>query len=485
MRAFTFLFVIGITMLSVSAQSIMFEKYFENQTLRIDYVRSGNTESEKIEIKAISKYDKWAGSRNNLIYPFDYGHLRIRIEDVKSGKMIFSKNFDSIFYEYRLTKMAQEGTVDSFEEVQLIPFPKNEIKVYFDSRDKKNVFKETYSFVINPSEVQTGKLTKTEIINISDNGNCFDKFDLTFLAEGYSENEKEKFINDVNRYLRILLNKAPFNKINNSINISALFSSSKESGVDVPYKQIEKETLFGATYNGLGDPRYLILENIFEIYNVAMNHPTDLFIVICNTNEFGANGIFNYFVTITNTERMPDMVITHELGHYIGGLADEYYQTANFAHGTIYPENVEPVEPNITTLTDKNNIKWKKYLSPGIEIPTEWGKEKYDSLTNKFYELATERRKKIAKIKDKEKIKEVKISYKKAFGKLRKEQEVFIKNHPLRNKVGVFEGAGHTSNGVYRPTLNSIMFVGENFNIISENTIEQIINLYTSGKVDE
>ena len=478
MRALAFLFVIVISLVSLSAQTVKFEEYFADKTLRIDYVRSGNTLEQEIEINKISQYDKWAGSKTNLIYPFDFGHFRIRVLDQKTDKLIFSKNFDSLFYEYCLTKMAQEGKKASFEEVQLVPFPLQPVKVCFDKRDELNQFSETFSLIVDPVEIKKGEISESEVFKISENGDCENRFDLTFLSEAYTENEKEKFLKDVNKNIEILFKQEPFKKLRQKINISAVFTSSNENGADDPLKEINRDTKFGSTFNGLGDPRYLILTDIFEVYNVILKQPTDFFIIVCNTDKFGANGIFNYFTLISNTERMPEMVLTHEMGHSVGGLADEYYHTMNFAHGTIYPQHIEPVEANITTLTNIKDVKWKKYLSPGTEIPTDWGKEKFDSLTDYGNQLYAERNQKLEGLTDKGKIAEIKNQYRDIFRKLQFEMQDFIENHPLKNKIGVYEGAGHTQTGVYRPSINSIMHYGDHFDIVSEKIMEEIIELY-------
>ena len=60
----------------------------------------------------------------------------------------------------------------------------------------------------------------------------------------------------------------------------------------------------------------------------------------------------------------------------------------------------------------------------------------------------------------------------------------FINNHPLRDKVGVFEGANYMSTGFYRPTIMSLMhkFNGDDrsFGIVNEQAIIEAIQYYTA-----
>jgi hypothetical protein len=59
----------------------------------------------------------------------------------------------------------------------------------------------------------------------------------------------------------------------------------------------------------------------------------------------------------------------------------------------------------------------------------------------------------------------------------------FFRNHPLRDKVGVFEGANYMSKGMYRPTLMSLMHKFEedrlSYDIVNEQAIISTINYYT------
>ncbi|MCK5087064.1 MAG: hypothetical protein KAQ90_06065 [Melioribacteraceae bacterium] len=48
------------------------------------------------------------------------------------------------------------------------------------------------------------------------------------------------------------------------------------------------------------------------------------------------------------------------------------------------------------------------------------------------------------------------------------------------NVIGVFEGAGYVSKGVYRPTYNSIMrtLKADEFNLVCRKTLEKVIQFY-------
>ena len=102
-----------------------------------------------------------------------------------------------------------------------------------------------------------------------------------------------------------------------------------------------------------------------------------------------------------------------------------YAYGADATYNEFYPLDVEPWEPNVTTLINFES-KWKNLLPAGSEIPS--------SLD-------------------------------------RKDQM----------EIGVYEGAGYVSKGVYRSTPNSLMraFDSNEFNEVSKAAIKKIIRFYS------
>lgn len=63
-----------------------------------------------------------------------------------------------------------------------------------------------------------------------------------------------------------------------------------------------------------------------------------------------------------------EAVFLHEFAHSLAYLADEYIGAVTYSD--IYPEGVEPVEPNITRELDREKLKWRSLLSQGVPLPT-------------------------------------------------------------------------------------------------------------------
>jgi hypothetical protein len=183
---------------------------------------------------------------------------------------------------------------------------------------------------------------------------------------------------------------------------------------------------------------------------------------------------------------MRDYVFLHEFGHAFAGLGDEYY-TSDVSYEDFYPAGIEPTDPNVTALLDPENLKWKDLVSPGIEIPTDWNKAVFDSL-NLEVGLLTKEKTDALQLLQKSgapsgTISDTEDSYNDRIFSLRAQIDSFIFHHPLKGKIGAFEGAGYQSMGLYRPTVNSMMhrFDPErrSFEAVNERAIRKMIDFYS------
>jgi len=96
--------------------------------------------------------------------------------------------------------------------------------------------------------------------------------------------------------------------------------------------------------------------------------PSDVVYVLTNTDKYGGGGIYNFLSVGISDHAQSESVFLHELGHGFAGLGDEYYESS-VSYEEFYSLQVEPWEPNITTLVDFNR-KWADMLPAGIQIPT-------------------------------------------------------------------------------------------------------------------
>ena len=443
----------------------LFEQYFTDQTLRIDYYHSGDAKTEEITLDRIYRQGVWAGNPSNCVQPFELGTYKVSVYDISTNRLTYSKGYSSIFAEYQTIDPAIKGIRRTYHESVLIPCPKRPFILRIEKRDRYNMLSPVYTQIIDPSDYhivnEITSMKGAEVITIARNGEPHKKVDLVILAEGYRSDELTRFKDDLKYYTDLFLRVEPYKSRARQFNISGIFIPSEESGTDEPRQGIYKNTRLGSSFNYFDLDRYCLADDNKSIRDVAAIVPYDAILIMVNRNRYGGGGIYNWQTVFNTGSPWRDYVFLHEFGHAFAGLADEYFSSP-VAYVDFYTNGVEPLEANVTALLDTANIKWKQFLSPGIEVPTEWGKATYDSLVNQLSVHGA----------DKERLQRINL-----------EIDSFFKNHPLRDKVGVFEGANYMSKGLYRPTIMSLMHKFEedrlSYDVVNEQAIISTIDYYT------
>jgi hypothetical protein len=467
-----------------------FNQYFIDQTLRIDYFHTGDAKEEVFTVDKLYKQGAWAGNPKKCIQPFDLGIYIVKVYDAGSDKLIYSKGYNSIFAEYQTIDPAIKGIKRTFHESVLIPYPKKSVLLVIEKRDRYNVPAPVFKLNIDPKDyhiiTETFAPETNKVIPTLVSGNAHQCVDVVILGEGYQAKEKAKFNKDLKYYTDKLFSVEPYKSRKHLFNIHGVFSPSEESGTDEPRQGIYKNTRFNSTFNYFDLDRYCLADDNKSIRDVAASVPYDVILIMINKDRYGGGGIYNYQTVFTTGSHWRDYVFLHEFGHGFAGLADEYYSSP-VSYVDIYTPGVEPLEPNITALLDTANVKWKKYLSPGIKVPTEWGKAKFDSLNRKMSGIVVERDSVIQKFyksgASSANIEKITNEYAVKLNNINKEIDSFVDNHPLKNKVGVFEGANYLSKGYYRSSLMSMMHKFQekdaSYGIVNEQAIISTIEYYT------
>jgi hypothetical protein len=380
-----------------------YDAWFDPGTLRIDYFRSGNASEHRVTFDKLIQEGQWAGSRTGLVTPFNFGEYKIEVWDTSGQYLLFAQGFSTLFREWQTTAEAKEKG-RSFRESVRVPFPAQPVQLRFLYRDRSGQWQKDKTLDIIPEDPEIMKEQRQPWLStdIHVGGPAESCLDLAIVAEGYAAHEMEKFLQDARRFSEYLFATRPYNEYQDHINIRAVHSISPESGTDFPHKGIWKRTLMNSRFFTFGSDRYLTTDDYHSLMDVAANVPWDQVLVLVNSKEYGGGGIYNHYLVCTSDHPLSDFVFVHELGHSLAGLADEYY-TSSTAYESFYNKELEPWEPNITTLVNFPS-KWQDMLEPGTPVP---------SPDNKSWQ----------------------------------------------EKVGVFEGAGYSEKGIYRPyhdcTMNS------------------------------
>jgi len=419
----TALIILLIISSGVFAQ-VDYDKYFTEKTMRFDYNRAGNSESNTIFFEQLKEEPYWSGKKTSLIDKFEYGHYKFLVYDAASGTLIYSRGYNTLFDEWQATPEAKVLN-RTFYETVVFPYPKGKVRLELYERKRDGKFVKQYEQVIDPSDkfVREEKPLNLPVMKLVDNGSAMEKVDLVFLPDGYSKDEMEQFKADVKTYTDYLFGCSPFKENKNKFNIWAVLAPSEESGVDNPGLNKWKNNLFGMTYYTQDVERYLMSTDIKTIRDYAALTPYDNIMIISNSDQYGGGAIYNHYTSFPNRNKNGDYLIVHEFGHNFCALGDEYY-TSEVGVEEYFKLDVEPYEANLTTLVDFDK-KWKSLIDAGTPIPT--------PVTTEY-----------------------------------------------KNILGVFEGGGYVPKGVYRPkqdcTMKSISY--DNFCPVCTKAIVDMINYY-------
>lgn len=374
-------FILFIAPLASSAQ-ITFDKYFSDKVLRFDFMLAGNSQKTLVYPVGMKEEPFWAGSKTNLINPFNSGNFKYELFDSTGNTLIYSKAFCTLFQEWQTTPEAKT-TDRSYYEVATMPYPKGKVRFILSKRERNGLFSKLYETVINPSDyfIRKENPVKVATTKIYDGGDPHTAVDLAFIAEGYTAGEMGKFRDDVKKMADYLFIEAPFSDYKNKINIWAVEAISQDSGTDIPGENIYVNTALNSSFYTFDIDRYLTTQDIKSVNDYAAAVPHDNIIVLINSNRYGGGGVYNYYSGTTTGHLLSPKVFIHEFGHGFAGLADEYY-SSSVAYDEFYPLNVEPWEPNITTMVNFNS-KWKKLIGSNIPQPTP-AEEKYKDITGLF-----------------------------------------------------------------------------------------------------
>ena len=458
--AIAFVFPILVALPVAAAE---FADLFQDETLRIDYHHTGNAAEEFVSVDQLWRQGSWAGSRTHLVDDLDLGGYYAKIYDAASGDLIWSRGFSSYFGEWRTTGPAGEGVLRTYHESVLAPLPMAPVEFALESRDKDGVLQEIFRTRIDPNSwtirrdpPPAGIITVDGVVGGDPHG-CVD---VAIVGEGYTQDEIAKFEADVKRFAELMIGHEPYLSNRDHINVRGALLPSQESGCDEPSRGVHKRTSLGCTFDSLGSERYMLTEDNRAMRDIAQAVPYDVLYIMVNHERYGGGGIYNLFCTFTSDNQWSEYVFLHEFGYSFAGLADEYY-TSNVAYTDFYPPGQEPRDRNITALMDQENLKWAD-LATGGELPTPWNKAEYDAMDIAYQMKRGTINNRIGELMRNdapaEEIAALKAEGEKLSWEHQQEIDAWFAANPAAQVIGAFEGAGYSSEGLYRSQLDCIMF---------------------------
>lgn len=409
-------------------QAQSFTDFFENKTLRTDYIFTGDAQKQEVYLDELSSLPHWAGRRHNLSELPLAGNGEITMTDKASGQVIYRTSFSSLFQEW-VSEEEATRVKKGFENSFLLPFPKQAALVTVTLKNVHHKPVATLTHEVRPDDIlihERGLQRITPHRYMHQSGSMEDCIDVAILAEGYTAEEMDLFYKDAQATCEALFGHEPFKKLKHKFNFVAVASPSEDSGVSIPRKDEWKSTAVSSHFDTFYSDRYLTTSRVKSIHNWLAGIPYEHIIILANTDTYGGGGIYNSYTLTTAHHPSFKPVVVHEFGHSFGGLADEYFYSD--APSPQYPYTIEPWEQNISTLVDFES-KWKDMVPAGTPVPTP---------------------------------------------KKTSADEIFT-------AVGVYEGAGYTSKGIYRPVTECRMKINEApaFCPVCQRALERLILFYT------
>ena len=463
--------MIAAVLVSLSAVAQLFEECFVDSTLRLDYYFAGNNRDQHIYFEKASVTPQWAGRRSRLADVPLKGNGQIQVKDHVTGQTLFVHTFSTLFQEWQATEEATKVN-KAFAASYNVPMPKQPVDITVSLTDFHGQVVGSMTHTVDPADIlirRTGDngiphhyiwkgktLPTAETAGdqpgqrnynpsagpIGGQPDITQCIDLAIVAEGYTRGEMGKFYSDCQRVVDALFAHEPFTSLKDRFNVVAVAAESLTSGSSVPHLGRWSETPVGTHYDTFYSDRYLMTQDIHRLYDVLSGVPFEHIIVLVNSDTYGGGGIYNQITVTTSDHPTFHQVLVHEFGHAYAGLGDEYFY--DDAYETMYPADTEPWEPNLTTLVDFQS-KWADMLPKGTPVPTP-----ADPKVPNYRKISSD-----------------------------KEQRLL---DAATQRVGVFEGGGYQSKGVYRPAQECRMKVNEVslFCPVCSRAIERITDFYTS-----
>lgn len=334
-----------------------FDRYFTDATLRLDYSFAGDANKQDIYLDRLNTMPGWYGKRQHLAELPMEGNGQVVVRDHRSGEIIYRNSFSTLFQEW-LSYDEAKTVRRSFENVFLVPMPKDTVDVTVCLRNNRREIMTEMTHQVVPSDIlirHIGQQTTPyeTLLAAKDPEKCIH---IAFVAEGYTDSEMQTYLDDCNIAIDALFAHEPFKSSKERFNIIALKSVSEDSGTSEPGNSIWKRTVLGSHFDTFYSDRYLTTLNLRDLHDVLAGTPYEHIIVLVNTNKYGGGGILNsYNLSMTHHPKFRPVVV-HEFGHSFAGLADEYaYETEDIP---MYPHDIEPWEDNITTKVEFAS-KWQ------------------------------------------------------------------------------------------------------------------------------
>src|ERR1019366_8288318 len=191
------------------------------RTLRVDYYHTGNSHEEWFSLdRVVLDPLEWPGNLNKTIDESQLGDYRFEVREQTSGKLLYSRGFNSVFGEWKTTEEALHGN-RTFSESLRFPTPDAPVEVSLKERAGSGV-QEIWETVVNPKDKFVDRSRPPSpgaLMELQKMGDPATKVDLLVLGDGYTAAERPKFEKDARRFVEALFSTLPFREHRKDFNV--------------------------------------------------------------------------------------------------------------------------------------------------------------------------------------------------------------------------------------------------------------------------
>jgi hypothetical protein len=224
-------------------------------------------------------------------------------------------------------------------------------------------------------------------------GPAANRLNLVILGDGFTSGQQDAFADDAKDVVDGIFAVQPYKSYRDFVNVVGVFAPSAQQGADQPAYSpscVDRSpaptccpdsdapaassfvtTRYDSTFCSYGIQRLLVPANEDAVYADAATYPGwDQLMVVVNDGTYGGSG---GGIATTSKNLSGVGVMTHELGHSLMGLDDEYTtSTPGYAPCSDRGRNgiTRLCAPNITDVTDRATLKWRRWVAAGTPIPT-------------------------------------------------------------------------------------------------------------------
>ena len=143
------------------SKAVTFDDHFEDRTLRLDYIMAGDSADQQIFFEQAYAIPRWAGRKSRLTEMPLLGNGQVKIKAHDTGELLYVHTFSTLFQEWQGTEEAPRVR-KAFETSYNVPFPKHPVDVTVTLTDFHNKEVGKLTHTIDPNDILIHRINPSE-----------------------------------------------------------------------------------------------------------------------------------------------------------------------------------------------------------------------------------------------------------------------------------------------------------------------------------